>query len=290
MGPLANCLHNSQLKNRVKMMLKIKSKSMRRVLAAAIVPAAIAAMAVINSPAVAATLAKMDVKADTLNMNGGAVVTPDNGEAIKVVGYGTVKKETLADPGMVVVAYGDEETAAPDTEKELKLKAPVHCTHANEAKIDCEYYIDGKHVSGPVDLNPDDIASVTVKRNPDEVYIETKKEDKQKATEADEMKPDFLPQFPGGEAEIFHLLAQEIKYPAEAAKDKIQGKGVVTFVVNTDGTTSDYQIKKSTGNELLDNEAIRACKAVFGEGWIPGKKDGKPVAVTYAMPVSFRLK
>lgn len=101
--------------------------------------------------------------------------------------------------------------------------------------------------------------------------------------------PDVMPQYPGGEAEMYRTMANEIRYPEEAAKDNIQGKVVISFIVNADGHISDAEILKSCGNEQLDAEALRVVKAVADVEWTPGTVDGKPVNVTYALPITFKL-
>lgn len=100
--------------------------------------------------------------------------------------------------------------------------------------------------------------------------------------------PDVLPQCMGGEAKLMMALSESVKYPAEALKNGIQGKVTVSFTVLADGTTSDYKIINSV-NPVLDAEALRAVKALKVK-WIPGKKDGKNVACSFALPVNFRIK
>lgn len=101
-------------------------------------------------------------------------------------------------------------------------------------------------------------------------------------------KPDELPKYPGGEAALMAALCEAVKYPEEACKNNIQGKVVVGFTVEADGSLSDFKIVKSV-NELLDAEALRAVSSMNTK-WTPGKKDGKPVACSFSMPVSFTLK
>ncbi len=344
MGPLANCLHNSQLKNRVKMMIKIKSKSMRRLLAAAIAPAAFAAMAVINSPAVAATLDKMDVapadqnNAETLNYS--AVCIAGNNEnaddEIRVIGYGTRRKESTdtlkiggGDMGKVyyivdgnvvdesavqaldakniesitvlkenntVIIETKDNAVQDDDDEGVRVVAPGPW---NMDKNHVNYIVDGK-ISGEVEINqigPENIESVTVLKDGDTVIIDTKdgikkaqdgnKQDKEQIVVVHVEK---MPQYPGGEAEMFHKLCGVIRYPEDAFKDGVQGKAVVSFAVHPNGKATDFKIEKSAGHESLDKEAVRACKAALSEGWIPGLVDSKPATVNFAIPVTFRLK
>lgn len=93
------------------------------------------------------------------------------------------------------------------------------------------------------------------------------------------------PEFPGGQAAFMKWLSDNIKYPAEAAKNGIEGRVIVQFVIGSDGTVSDAVVRRSV-DPLLDAEALRVINAM--PAWTPGKQDGKPVAVRYTIPVTFR--
>ena len=101
------------------------------------------------------------------------------------------------------------------------------------------------------------------------------------ATDAVEQQPEF----PGGTSGMAKWLGDNIKYPAEAAKQGIEGRVIVQFVVGSDGTVSDVKLMRAV-NPLLDQEALRVINAM--PKWTPGKQDGKPVAVKYTIPVTFR--
>lgn len=93
------------------------------------------------------------------------------------------------------------------------------------------------------------------------------------------------PEFPGGTSGLAKWLGDNIKYPAEAAKQGIEGRVIVQFVVGSDGTVSNVKLMRPV-NPLLDQEALRVVTAM--PKWTPGKQDGKPVAVKYTIPVTFR--
>ncbi|WP_308267257.1 M56 family metallopeptidase [Prevotella sp.] len=99
---------------------------------------------------------------------------------------------------------------------------------------------------------------------------------------------EVMPQFKGGNKALMEYLMMNVKYPESAAKAKQQGRAVVGFVVKKDGTVSDVYIEKSTGYEVLDNEAMRVVKSM--PAWEPGKQKGKPVDVKYFVPITFRQK
>lgn len=95
-----------------------------------------------------------------------------------------------------------------------------------------------------------------------------------------------MPEFPGGMAELMKYLNSNIKYPVEAHKAGIQGRVVVSFVVNKDGTVKDAKIVRSV-DKSIDAEALRVISAM--PKWLPGYQDGKAVKVRYTVPVTFRL-
>ena len=96
-----------------------------------------------------------------------------------------------------------------------------------------------------------------------------------------------MPQFPGGMAEAMKFLAKNIKYPVAAQQAKIEGRVIVQFVVERDGSISDVHAMRGV-NPDLDAEAIRVVSLM--PKWKPGKQRGKAVAVKYTMPIMFRLQ
>lgn len=194
---IANSLNHSQLKNRLTMMLKSKSRRGRSLLAAALVPAALLAVSMTNLPAVASTIRN-----------------------VAAVSYDKVS-----------------ENNAPLQE------AAIESTAAQPA----------------ADEN-------------DRVYASAQQ----------------LPQYEGGMKQLMTDLANEVKYPEKALADGVSGRVVVKFVVNTDGSMSDFEVVRSQSEEL-DAEAIRAIKSIKGK-WTPGKENGKAVRCMFTLPVSFALE
>ena len=113
--------------------------------------------------------------------------------------------------------------------------------------------------------------------------MQTKQSDKKIFRVVEEM-----PKFKGGDAKLMELLMMNMKYPESAIKAKQQGRAIVGFVVGKDGTVSDVYIEKSTGYDVLDNEAMRVVKSM--PAWEPGKQKGKPVNVKYFVPITFSQK
>lgn len=127
-------------------------------------------------------------------------------------------------------------------------------------------------------------------------------------------KPEVLPQFPGGETELYGWLARNVKYPSEAIEYGVQGRIFVQFVVEKDGNISDIKIAKVSdgraivvtaykakddspeelnkeneekGLKALQDESIRVVKAM--QKWKPGTNKGKPVRCYFNLPIMFRL-
>jgi len=94
-----------------------------------------------------------------------------------------------------------------------------------------------------------------------------------------------MPQFPGGSVQKW--LQKNVKYPMIAQENNIQGKVFVQFVIEKDGSVSDVKIARSV-DPSLDKEAIRVIKAM--PKWKPGKQRGKPVRVSYTVPINFQLQ
>ena len=97
------------------------------------------------------------------------------------------------------------------------------------------------------------------------------------------------PMFNGEDAGKFGAwVFGQIKYPEQAYKDGAQGRVTLQFVISKKGDIKDVKVAKSSGNELLDNEALRVVS--MSPAWTPGKVEGKPVDVLYTFPVVFKLQ
>ena len=98
---------------------------------------------------------------------------------------------------------------------------------------------------------------------------------------------EVMPSFPGGQGALFEWLSKNIKYPVVAEENGVQGRVIVTFVVERNGSITDVQVVKSV-DPSLDKEAVRVVKAM--PHWIPGKQNGSAVRVKFTVPVTFRLQ
>jgi TonB family protein len=96
----------------------------------------------------------------------------------------------------------------------------------------------------------------------------------------------IFPSFKGGLAAFGHFLADVVRYPSWAQKNRVQGRVLVAFVVQTDGSLGDFKIKESP-DEQMSAEAIRVLK--ISPKWQPGVFYGKVVPVYYTVPIAFKL-
>ena len=99
-------------------------------------------------------------------------------------------------------------------------------------------------------------------------------------------KVEEKPVFPGGEKAFYKYLSNNIKYPETAMKNKIQGTVWVKFIIEKDGSISNVKVIRDA-NPDLNKEALRVIKSM--PNWKPGKQNGKPVRVSYQVPIRFSL-
>lgn len=95
-----------------------------------------------------------------------------------------------------------------------------------------------------------------------------------------------IPEFPGGMGAFIQWLTKNLRYPALAQKRQVEGKVVVTFIVNEDGTTTDLKVAKSA-DALLEKEAMRVMTIM--PKWKPGVENDKPCRTMMAVPIYFKL-
>ena len=96
-----------------------------------------------------------------------------------------------------------------------------------------------------------------------------------------------MPEFPnGGMAGVMQYLSRNIKYPAIAQENGTQGRVIVQFVVNKDGSITDVKVVRGA-DPYLDKEAIRVVTNM--PKWTPGKTGGKAIRVKYTLPITFKL-
>ena len=100
---------------------------------------------------------------------------------------------------------------------------------------------------------------------------------------------DQRPEYPGGEAALMEYLRSNLQYPENCKKNKVQGRVLISFVVNKDGSIVEPAVVKSAGpaGVELDVEALRVISGM--PAWTPGMQNGEAVRVQYTIPVAFQL-
>ena len=98
---------------------------------------------------------------------------------------------------------------------------------------------------------------------------------------------EVMPEFPGGSAELLKYLSTHIKYPTMSQEMGSQGRVIVQFVVDKDGSITSPTVVRGV-DAYLDKEAIRVISSM--PKWRPGVQNGKKVRVKYTVPVVFRLQ
>ena len=267
---IANGISHSTLKNRIHMMLHKKSSNSHLLKLLALVPIVGITLA-INAEKV------QDIVYTPAN-NVPDVVTTATEQAPAVqedtktyTVRGVVKDKEKKDPivGAVIRVNGSKKGTVTDRNGEFSLKAK------KGDRIEVMYV---GYASGSIVVN-----------DPQIKYDLRLQKDGSDASNTNDKTFDVveqMPEFPGGQIAMLDFLSKNIRYPEEAHKAGIQGRVVATFVVEKDGSISNAKVMRSI-DPLLDAEALRVISSM--PNWIPGKQDGKPVAVKYTIPVTFKL-
>lgn len=129
--------------------------------------------------------------------------------------------------------------------------------------------------------------------SPSSVYVDIQECEGCETEEADTsqvfMVVEEMPEFPGGTEALLEYLRSNLQYPERCKENKIQGRVIITFVVNKDGNIVEPAVVKSAGPEgvELDVEALRVVSSM--PAWTPGKQKGEAVRVQYTVPITFKL-
>ena len=180
-------------------------------------------------------------------------------------------------------------TPPPPTRSTVKFVPPIIKKDEDvqeEKPPAVEELIEKKEDIGTENKKGNDDAAPTIEENPSELVVEAPApvvEDKTYEM-FDIQKP---PSFPGCERELLKFLAENIKYPALARENNIQGNVALTFVVNKNGSVSDVTILRDIGGGC-GKEAVRVVNSM--PRWNPGEANGNPVKVRFTLPVRFKLE
>lgn len=271
---IANNFNLLPLKKRIKMMNKRRTSEIGKAKYLLFAPLAGALLMVSNIESVAREIgeqipevAEVQQKAEQALNTDVAVANPKAKEAIEVMNPAEAE-EMDADKAAEAELTTAEEAKAEEANKVAEAKA-------EEAKAAEE-------------VKAEEAKAVEQAKQAAEEKVKTKAQaDTTKKKKTWDCIPETMPQFPGGQKVMMKYLAANIKYPATAAKYKKQGRVIVTFIVQKDGSVTHAKIAKSVDPEL-DAEALRVVRAM--PKWTPGTQFGKPVNVKYTLPVNFSLQ
>ena len=213
----------------------------------------------------------------TTNLLAGAIIIL----AVLFVGFEWSErdKKVTTDTGIETVIF--EEEIIPITEQEQPKQAPPPPEAPKVEEVLEIMDNDSDVEESTIQASDDTQAAVEVKYTPVEVE-EEEVEEQQIFQVVEEM-----PEFPGGMGECMKFLGKNIKYPTISQENGVQGRVIVQFVVNRDGSIVDPVVVRGV-DPYLDKEALRVIQMM--PKWKPGKQRGKAVRVKYTVPVMFRLQ
>ena len=201
--------------------------------------------------------------------------------AVLFIGFEWSEREVkvVTESGITEIVF--EEEMIPITEQEPPKQAPPPPEAPKMEEIIEIVEDDADVEESTIEASDDITAAVEVKYTAVEVE-EEEVEEQQILQVVEEM-----PEFPGGMGECMKFLGKNIKYPQISQENGVQGRVIVQFVVNQDGSIVDPQVVRGV-DPYLDKEALRVISMM--PKWKPGKQRGKAVRVKFTVPVMFRLQ
>ena len=201
--------------------------------------------------------------------------------AVLFIGFEWSEREVkvVTESGITEIVF--EEEMIPITEQEPPKQAPPPPEAPKMEEIIEIVEDDADVEESTIEASDDITAAVEVKYTAVEVE-EEEVEEQQIFQVVEEM-----PEFPGGMGECMKFLGKNIKYPQISQENGVQGRVIVQFVVNQDGSIVDPQVVRGV-DPYLDKEALRVISMM--PKWKPGKQRGKAVRVKFTVPVMFRLQ
>ena len=191
-------------------------------------------------------------------------------ERDKVINIDTGLSEVLFEEEMIPITEQEEQKAPPPPPEAPKAEEIIEIAE-NDADVE----------ETTIQASDETDKAVEVKYVPVEVE-EEEVEEQQIFQVVEEM-----PEFPGGMGECMKWLSKNMKYPTISQENGVQGRVIVQFVVNRDGSIVDATVARGV-DPYLDKEALRVVGLM--PKWKPGKQRGKAVRVKYTLPVMFRLQ
>ena len=211
----------------------------------------------------------------------------ENTQAVELAKLNTEKKEAKVEKKEIIKQ--EPEKVVEQVKSSVKFTAPIikkdsEVKEEDEIKLD-EVQKSDKAVGAFTVEGNDEVGGAVLKAKEDIAAPEPPKhvvEETKIFTVVEQM-----PMYPGGDAALMGYLRDNIKYPTVAAENGVQGRVVVGFVVERDGSITDVNILRGV-DPSLDREAMRVGKTIPPSN--PGKQNGSAVRVKYQVPVSFRLQ
>lgn len=211
----------------------------------------------------------------------------ENTQAVELAKLNTEKKEAKVEKKEVI--RQEPEKVVEQVKSSVKFTAPVikkdeEVKEEDEIKLD-EVQKSDKAVGAFTVEGNDEVGGAVLKAKEDIAAPEPPKhvvEETKIFTVVEQM-----PMFPGGDAALMGYLRDNMHYPTVAAENGVQGRVVVGFVVERDGSITDVNVLRSV-DPSLDREAMRVVRSM--PKWTPGKQNGSAVRVKYQVPVTFRLQ
>ena len=211
----------------------------------------------------------------------------ENTQAVELAKLNTEKKEAKVEKKEIIKQ--EPEKVVEQVKSSVKFTAPVikkdsEVKEEDEIKLD-EVQKSDKAVGAFTVEGNDEVGGAVLKAKEDIAAPEPPKhvvEETKIFTVVEQM-----PMYPGGDGALMGYLRDNIHYPTVAAENGVQGRVVVGFVIERDGSITDVKILRGV-DPSLDREAMRVVKNM--PKWTPGKQNGSAVRVKYQVPVSFRLQ
>ena len=299
---IANSFNHSKLKKRITMMMKKKSSPWARAKYLYVLPLAAVAVAAFAHP----EISKLSDEISSVKVNDFSAITKNHeveNTYSKPNGLILVKGTVVDDAtgkairGASILERGTTNGTISDENGKFSLRVTENSVIVVSfvGKQTCSFVASAIEVKNMKDkpIRMKDEVQVT-----DEVvvvgYEQEEVPQKEKVPQASKsekeevfMIVEQMPEYPGGMSELMKYVARNIKYPADAVREKKQGRVIVQFTVGADGYTSDFSIMRSV-SPSLDAEAIRVLANM--PKWTPGMQRGKAVPVKFTVPVTFRLE
>lgn len=271
---ITNSLHQSSIKKRITMMLKKKSNPWARAKYLLAVPVAALSVAVLSTPQASALSKEIS--------------------ECKVSEF-----------------FANHQISEQKNTPKVEIRS---VSGTAEIDKDVIFFVDGKRVESIDDIKPENIDHMEVLKDKDAmaklgitdakgvILITTKSSNQAKGEFQPSTPVDFhpaviivdpalavvevMPEYPGGMDAMMKFVAENLKYPEQMQKEKVEGRVLLSFVVEKDGSVTNIEEVQSP-HPVLTEEAIRVVKLM--PKWKPGKQDGKEVRVQFNLPITFRL-